>query len=1090
MKKSILIIAITAVALIFAFSGCSFISGLLGGSNNGASLSAPSGLRLDDKTLTWSAVKNADRYEVSYTLNGKTSTETVKNPSFTFDEKAYGELTVKVLAKNSSSSSSYSEEISGKLYAKLSVDLTNATVTVDDGAATFSFPAVENASSYNVNVKEAAGEWTLKNSATPSIVISPYRKNYSYYFQVTAVGEGYFKNSNQAEYVIDAVPDFTDAETVEADLKNDDKASFAAVGVERVKIGSDYIPAEYLSFGENVVELSADYLENLDLGVYEVSLFDESSVYCYYLDLDDTRAPEIYFETYVKHGEGVKGRVVSYHNTFTNISKSGATLSSAYYRVEEDGLYFNGTYLDTLLEGLHHFSYNFTRGDYQGSTLFNVTVSTAIAEIKTARYVYTGDDVEVNVLTHGDSISNVKTEAGYLTKGTDYSTEKNSLVIFASYLAAHGETSFTVYSVKGLSQEIIITQQLSGFVPAKSVYDYDKNNGADLKIDGVLHNDVFLIYGAMITTADYYAKSGNVTLRSSFLDELTADEYRFMVECEGYYSYFTVKVFDSDASPKNVKFNFDIDSDVYVTFQCDCGENSHVYKLNDNSYQLCESPQLLTSFLRTVDHTLVVKCSTTGNQTTYEYDGVSAEGLTYMNSRITASGESQDLYVDSIEELAFVIKYASTADGVLTYEEKFPYGKSSVTCYYSNAFKTYAASDNTYLRQALSLSGASGVSVELSGLGNEYTVSLGFTSKPQPDSKSGTLREELLDTRAFLTSGTRAGDFDGFPINSSEIEEKITLESELDDLPLGVKPVFEGDSQAKSVYEAALGVCRSYVNDGMSVEEKLMTIYHYLTTVVTYDNNALTLYEVSANASATDNLAGFKSYLSGIIEQNPSLSSVLDPLKDYSSMEDIRKYLQGKLNSLRAFSLSGALLDHIAVCDGISSAFKLLCLIEGIECIKVSGLGITQTGTEAHAWNKVNIDGEWYIVDATWGRVSGYVNHSYFLIPEKDAVSSHVENVKRYGDVAVIDTIAEGDYDFYASEYMSTTILGKTYDMRAESEKEFLSTFSALKASDNNILEFKLNFDYGDDLPTLIGKTNTACSYYKLNGGVLIILNK
>lgn len=1093
MKRKILIItlaAIMAITVAFALSGCSFIENLLGkGFSDKSSMAAPTGLRLEERTLTWSSVKDATQYEVEYVVNGKSSSETVMTNSFTFPEDAYGEISVKVKAKNASESSSYSVEVKDTLYVTLVLDLSAANISVNGDEATLSFPAVTNASSYSARIKEAAGEWTETQSATPSFTISSYKKNYSYYFQITAVGEGYFKTSAAVNYVVDAEPDFTDADTVDVDLSSDTKAVFAAQGAQRVKINDVAVPTEYVAIKSNEVEVAYEYLNSLDLGVAEVCVFDESSVMCYYLDLDDSRAPVITFDGYVKDGESAKGKVENYHNVFSNVSKNGATVSSTFYYFENGDLYFKGSYLDGLLEGTQIFSYNYTRGNTSSSVSFSIAVSTAVAELKTTRYVYTGDDVSLKISTHGDTITNVKNNGSFLSKGTDYTVDKNSLVIKASYLAAHGEPTFTIYSIKGLSQEITVTQQLNGFVPAKTVYDFDKNDDSNLTVSGVLHNNSFAIYGEGITNSDYGISGGNVTILYSFLDSLGSGNKRFMVECEGYYSYFTVNIFDADAAPYEIKFNFDIDSNAYLTFVCDCGSNDHVYSIDGGSNKGCVSPQKIDSLLRTVDHSVVVKCNATGNESYYDFDGVPGEALTYMNTRVTAMGKSQDLFVDSVEELAFIIKYCATADVALTYEEEYPFGKASITCYYSDAFKAYTKNNDGYLRKALTLSDVNGIKVGLSGLGNEYTVSVGFSSRPEPDAKSGTTKAALADNRVFLTNGSRANDFDAFPINDAAIEEYITLESELDKIPLGVKPLFKGDCQAKSVYEAALTVCRTYISDDMSDYEKVIAIYHYLTSAITYDENALTLYEVSDEAEAATNLAAFKNYLTGVIESNPSLFAILDPLRSYSSLEDVRKYMQAKLNSLRSFALSGALLDNVAVCDGISSAFKLLCLIEGIDCIKVSGLGITGSGTQKHAWNKVKIDGDWYVVDATWGRMSDYVNHSYLLIPEEEALSSHAENVTGYGELSVVDILAEGNYDFYASEYMTVTILGVKYDMKAESEEEFLATFSALKKTEATVLEFKLDFDYGNDLSSLIGKTNTSCSFYKINGGVLVILN-
>lgn len=59
----------------------------------------------------------------------------------------------------------------------------------------------------------------------------------------------------------------------------------------------------------------------------------------------------------------------------------------------------------------------------------------------------------------------------------------------------------------------------------------------------------------------------------------------------------------------------------------------------------------------------------------------------------------------------------------------------------------------------------------------------------------------------------------------------------------------------------------------------------------------------------------------------------------------------------------GTLVNGVGVCGGYSSTFKLFMDMVGIPCVTVPGLA---NNGEAHAWNKVQLDGDWYCVDATW----------------------------------------------------------------------------------------------------------------------------
>lgn len=84
-----------------------------------------------------------------------------------------------------------------------------------------------------------------------------------------------------------------------------------------------------------------------------------------------------------------------------------------------------------------------------------------------------------------------------------------------------------------------------------------------------------------------------------------------------------------------------------------------------------------------------------------------------------------------------------------------------------------------------------------------------------------------------------------------------------------------------------------------------------------------------------------------------------------------------------------ALVNKEAVCDGISKAFMLLLNEVGIEAIVVSGFA----EEEAHAWNIVKIDGEFYHVDVTSNKIEidnkKHVIHRYFNVTDEDIRLTH-----------------------------------------------------------------------------------------------------
>ena len=72
-------------------------------------------------------------------------------------------------------------------------------------------------------------------------------------------------------------------------------------------------------------------------------------------------------------------------------------------------------------------------------------------------------------------------------------------------------------------------------------------------------------------------------------------------------------------------------------------------------------------------------------------------------------------------------------------------------------------------------------------------------------------------------------------------------------------------------------------------------------------------------------------------------------------------------------TVDGLLLEQATQCDGIARGVQYLLTRAGVDCIfaAASYTGEVKPGTDpasyaGHAWNLVNIDGDWYELDATW----------------------------------------------------------------------------------------------------------------------------
>ena len=88
------------------------------------------------------------------------------------------------------------------------------------------------------------------------------------------------------------------------------------------------------------------------------------------------------------------------------------------------------------------------------------------------------------------------------------------------------------------------------------------------------------------------------------------------------------------------------------------------------------------------------------------------------------------------------------------------------------------------------------------------------------------------------------------------------------------------------------------------------------------------------------------------------------------------------------YNTYGALINHMAVCEGYARSFKYIMDNMGIPCVLVIGKGTNSKGeTENHAWNYIELKGAWYAIDTTWddpvvtgvGTASQKSRYKYFL---------------------------------------------------------------------------------------------------------------
>lgn len=91
-----------------------------------------------------------------------------------------------------------------------------------------------------------------------------------------------------------------------------------------------------------------------------------------------------------------------------------------------------------------------------------------------------------------------------------------------------------------------------------------------------------------------------------------------------------------------------------------------------------------------------------------------------------------------------------------------------------------------------------------------------------------------------------------------------------------------------------------------------------------------------------------------------------------------------------SYTMTGLLTNKTGVCQAYSDTYKYIMNLLDISCVTVSSDSMN------HAWNMINLDGNWYHVDVTWDDpvvdLIGRVRHEYFLLSDNE-----IKERKHYG---------------------------------------------------------------------------------------------
>lgn len=103
--------------------------------------------------------------------------------------------------------------------------------------------------------------------------------------------------------------------------------------------------------------------------------------------------------------------------------------------------------------------------------------------------------------------------------------------------------------------------------------------------------------------------------------------------------------------------------------------------------------------------------------------------------------------------------------------------------------------------------------------------------------------------------------------------------------------------------------------------------------------------------------------------------------------------------NFNAWTLYGALVSGLSVCEGYAESFQF--------CLSMFGIRSTVVTGDVHMWNYVMLDGDAYYVDPTWND-SDTISHRYFNLNYADITSSR----SFYSDYSDIESASDGRFNY------------------------------------------------------------------------------
>ncbi|MEG2561127.1 MAG: hypothetical protein RSB10_00775 [Clostridia bacterium] len=922
-------------------------------------LSAPV-LSFDEQTnlLSWQEVPNAKSYKILLHTNDDTNSDVkvsyvTGKTSHSLSDNV-GKYAVEVFAVGGGSFSSSAKSaivVDVKKVDPTKIQLSTPTLTFNKKSKELSWQAVDNASNYKILIH--SGE-NLDSDVLRSEVLTKTTYSLTAYIgrfavEVTAQGYGEFVSSKTALIVVEieqtpvTPPDPTKKQLDTPILQFD--ATTKMLSWQAVSNVSNYKIVVHADANFNSTVILTDILERNSYSL-------ESFV--------GKLAVEVTAQSY---GEFVNSEVAK----LVVDAPDAPTIATK-----------NNADMQRLIDGYH---INYVAGSNVNLQLrYAQELAITNIELDYPRGYITIDQTNCVIDINANYFKTFNVGAKLLIQATCATGEK-----FKTYISIVSQAPLVITPNDGNS--ITYMEGASDF---KFCANYSSSSDIfSVAIDGEKVDKGWLAFSA----------SGNIVTvkRNEVLDILQGGEHRLQVFARN--GIAEAKLFvSSNFPPSSLVFDFDSDyPNQYLRWQtkkhftsykviidgAEYTSEKYPEKFGDKSFNLAglsiyNNTQMQVigreKTTSSVSQTLAVKLPT---DTQKQY-------LDKKNKGFELFGEKYNRYISSLDDLNtlceyFVLRYDEMDESQdvahakwkeMTVMFDLPSSYSSLPALKNEIIKCFntmreAIKNEIYLEEYQNADGSKCVKIYLK------IYSTVFPTVPGDYVANGWHEFGGNDTR--YSTNKRAVDFNNFAVDkiarTAQVKSSVELYMALE---RGLRPIPMTGSNAESVYRSARNVLRTIVDDSMNDFQKVRAIYDWVADNIVYDHNSVnSMGSISPSSPEYDKFYGYDCFFA----------------------EGVFLGLTVTQNNAKA--------QGLAVCNGIAGAISIMCNIEGILCYKVDGKARQGGQYFAHAWNKMFVDGNWYMCDNTWGNArfgsngsQEALSHNWFMVTsgvaEKD--EQHVEN--------------------------------------------------------------------------------------------------